>query len=100
MKVPELTGAMRRELKGRAQRLEPVVFVGKAGVSAEVLGALDEALKDHGLVKVRFAAFKDERRAMSERLAEESGAALVTVLGHVAVFYRPREGAGRSGSPV
>lgn len=76
------------KLKGLAQRLDPVLALGKAGVTDAFLKSLDEALAQHELVKMKFAAFKDERKTIAPQLAEKTGSHLVWIVGHVAVFYR------------
>jgi len=77
-------------LKGRAQLLEPTVFLGKQGVTPAFLQSLDVALTHHELVKIRFSAFKDERREVAATIATQTASHLVMIVGHVAVFYRPR----------
>ena len=77
-----------RELKARAQLLKPVIKVGHDGLSANLLTALDQALADHGLVKVRFTDHKDERREMARELAERSGSAIVLLVGHTVTLHR------------
>ncbi len=86
--MPVLTGAQRRRLRALAHPLKPLVFVGEAGVSEAVLGALDDALRTHELVKVRLRQPAD-KRAAARSLAEASGAALCGVVGHTVVLYRP-----------
>lgn len=85
-----LSNAQKRDLKARAQRLEPVVKVGHAGVTPEFLASLDRALNDHELVKVRFSDFKEEKKTLTPEIAEKSGSAIVMRVGNVAVFYRRR----------
>jgi RNA-binding protein len=77
-----------RKLKGLAQRLDPVLALGKAGVTDAFLKSLDEALAQHELLKIKFAAFKDERKEIAPQLAEKTGSHLIWIVGHVAVFYR------------
>jgi RNA-binding protein len=84
-------GALLRELKGRAQRLDPVVWVGKAGASDAFYAALDQALKDHELVKVKFDGFKDQKKVMSPEIAERSGSHIIMRVGNVLVLYRANE---------
>mgnify|MGYP006279392423 CR=1 FL=1 len=88
----ELRGAEKRELKSRAQLLEPVVRVGAAGKTPAVLQSLNEALELHELVKVRFVGSKEEKRDLAGELAEETSSALVQIVGNVAVFFRRRVG--------
>lgn len=87
---PSLTSAQRRRLRGDAQLLEAALKLGQQGITPAFLAALDDELTRRELVKVRFSGHKDERHELSEALAEQSGSALVQVVGHVAVFYRPR----------
>ena len=83
MSIPKLS-----ELKSRAQTLKPTIKLGKAGASAEFLAELGKLLDLHGLVKMRFEGFKDERKTLSKDLAEKTGATLVQQVGHTAVYYR------------
>lgn len=83
-------GALLRELKARAQRLDPVVRIGKAGVSPAFLAALDRALHVHELVKLKFDEFKDQKKALVPEIAQQTGSHLIQRVGNVAVLYRPR----------
>ena len=85
-----LSNAAKRDLKVRAQRLEPILKVGHAGVTPEFLASLDRALSDHELVKVRFSDFKEEKKTLTPVLAEKSGSEVVMRVGNVAVFFRRR----------
>ena len=87
---PQLTSADRRALKGKAQHLEPVLKVGHSGVTEAFLASVRNELALHELIKVKFVAFKEKRRELASQLAESSESALVQVVGHVAVLYKPR----------
>lgn len=82
-----------RELKVRAQSLKPAIRLGKAGLTPEFLAAFDDMLQRGQLVKLRFEALKDERKAVSKQLAEQSSSILVQQTGHTAVFYRAKKDA-------
>ena len=56
----EMTSKTRAELRSQAQSLNPVVMVGHEGITDGVVAALDSALTDHELVKVRFQDRKGE----------------------------------------
>jgi len=86
--MKELTGTQRRQLKRIAHRLKPLVQVGKAGVTDGLIGALDAALSDHELVKVRFTGHKDERTELSAALAERTRSHLVGIIGNTAMLYK------------
>ncbi len=79
-----------RELKGKGQLLEPVVRVGKGGLTPPVLQSIEQALVARGLIKVRFEQERDERDTLAGTIAEKSNAILIMQVGKVAVFYRPK----------
>ncbi len=85
-----LTNAQIRLFKAQAQRLKATLKVGKEGLSAQFLAALDDALKHRELVKVKFEDFKEQKKELAPQLAEKSGSHLVTRVGNVVVLYRPK----------
>ena len=85
-----LSQAELRELKGRAQRLDPILKMGKQGLSPTFIKSVDEALATRELIKVKFVEFKEERKRLGTELAEKTGSTLVTVVGHVAVLFRKK----------
>lgn len=88
LRAPELHGFQRRYLRGLANPLKALVQVGDAGLSDAVLGAIDVALADHELVKVRLHQPED-KKAIAADLAKRTGAALCGVVGHTVILYRP-----------
>ena len=94
-----LQGFQRRYLRGLANPRKALVHVGEGGVSPGVLGALDRALDDHELVKVRLREPEDKRASAGE-LVERSGAALCAVVGHTVILYRPHPETPRIELPV
>ena len=85
-----LTNAQIRTLKAQAQRLKATLKVGKEGLSPQFIAALRAELKRHELVKVKFDAFKEQKKELTPRLAVESESHLITRVGNVAVLYRPK----------
>lgn len=85
-----LNNAEKRDLKARAQRLEPMVKLGHGGMSDGFLQGMEDALARHGLVKMKFSDHKEEKKTLAPQIAERTGSALVAQVGNVAVFYRPK----------
>ncbi|MEK0448955.1 MAG: hypothetical protein RL088_1223 [Verrucomicrobiota bacterium] len=83
-----LTSAEKRALKSKAQLLEPIVKLGHAGMSDAFLQSLDTALTLHGLVKMKFADFKEQKHELAPQIAEKTGSEIVMQVGNVVVFYR------------
>jgi len=85
----ELTGKQRRFLRGKANRLDPAVMIGQKGLTDGVMNVINEALDVHELIKVRFIDFKDQKKELTAKIIEQTGAALAGRIGHVAIIYRP-----------
>jgi RNA-binding protein len=87
--VPSLRGKQRRFLRGLGVALSPVVFVGKEGVTDDLLAETDAVLKRRELVKVRLLeTVPGPRREVAQELASRAGAELVQVLGRTALLWR------------
>ncbi|NTV62868.1 MAG: YhbY family RNA-binding protein [Oscillochloris sp.] len=78
----------RNYLRAMANPLKPNVLLGKQGLTEQVLDKIGRELDAHELIKVRFLEFKDERKQLTETILEETGCALVSLIGHVATLYR------------
>ena len=77
-----------RELKARSQKLKAVIHVGHDGVTEALVAALDQALSDHGLVKVRFTDHKSERKQLAADLAIRTSSRPILLVGHTVTLYR------------
>jgi RNA-binding protein len=87
----ELALVPRPDLKARAHALKPVVWIGSAGLSENVMHELDQGLRSHELIKVKVAS--DERHtrtAFLNEICERLGATPVQHIGKILVIYRPQ----------
>ncbi len=87
-KAPDLRGFEKKHVRGLAHRLKAVVQVGQAGVTDAVIEAVQAALLDHELIKVRLTRPED-KHADAAGLAKGAQAALVGLVGHTAILYKP-----------
>jgi RNA-binding protein len=86
-----LSGKQKRFLRALGHHLQPVVHVGKEGVSDGLRGALGAALAEHELIKVRLGeSAPGDRDALAAALAEAGGAELAQLLGRTVLLYRRR----------
>ncbi len=85
-----LTNPELRKLKARAQRLEPMFKIGKAGLSDGFVNSLSNAFSSHDLIKVKFTEFKEEKDKLAPELAEKTASQLIMRVGNVAVYFRPK----------
>lgn len=86
-----LSSRERAQLKARAHALEPIVRLGNAGITPELVAEVDRALAAHELIKVSIAVEdRDERRALGETLAAQVDGTAVHRVGKVLILWRAR----------
>jgi putative YhbY family RNA-binding protein len=91
MPAIELTPAERKEKRGEAHHLDPVVMIGADGLSPAIVKETDAALNAHGLIKIRmFSDDRATREAALAELAERLNAAPVQHIGKLLVLWRPQ----------
>ena len=99
--MSELTPTQRRALRASAHRLHPVVLIGEAGLTPQVLKEIDLALKSHELVKVRVLhEDREQRRGRLEEICRALGCSPVQQIGKILIVYRPRPTTPEAAEPV
>ena len=86
---PKLAGKAIRHLRALGHHLDPVVHVGKDGLSNAVVAATRAALRTHELVKVRIGSEAPvDRKEAGEELAKRAGAHLAQTRGRTLLLYK------------
>ena len=88
-----LTNAQIRKFKAAAQLMEPMLKVGKAGLSESFIRTVWETLAQHELVKIKFVDFKEQKKELAPQLADKTGSHLIMRVGNVMVLHRPKPAA-------
>jgi RNA-binding protein len=84
-----LTGKQRRHLRALGHELRPVVQLGKGGIDDGIVAAVDQALADHELVKVKVGDAPGlDRHEAAEVLAGRTRSEVAQVLGYTVLLYR------------
>lgn len=84
-----LTSKQRAKLRGLANTMDTILQVGKGGVASALIDQVDEALTARELIKLRALETAPEPvRDLAVRLAEETKAEVVQVIGTRFVLYR------------
>jgi RNA-binding protein len=85
-----LTGKQRRHLRALAHDLKPLVQIGKGGIDDGLVKAVDQALTDHELVKVKVGDGAEvDRHDAADELAAQTRSEVAQVLGNIVILYRP-----------
>ncbi|SFT74216.1 RNA-binding protein [Selenomonas sp. GACV-9] len=84
-----LTGKQKSFLRSMGQKLEPVVMMGKDGVTPTVVEAAREAIKKRELIKVRVLQnCMEEPEDAIKMLAERADVNLVQIIGRNGLLYK------------
>lgn len=87
--VDPTTGPAKRSLRALGHGLDPVLAIGKDGLTDGVIAACAEALLAHELIKVRVLAEAPvDRKEVAAELAEKTTSTLAQVLGRTFLLYK------------
>lgn len=88
-----LTSTERATLRRQGQTIKPVIFVGKSGLSPEVIASTADALRARNLIKVRVLRESPiGRDDVAKVLTEATGAQCPGRIGHTFLLYlAPKE---------
>ncbi len=84
-----ITPKQRAYLKSLAHNLNPLMQIGKNGLTEGTIKQIDELLEAHELVKI--SCLKNspvEPRDIAEEIMEQTGAEFVQSIGHKLTLYR------------
>jgi RNA-binding protein len=89
MIATKLTGKAARHLRALGQHLDPVVQIGKEGITDGVVAATRDALLAHELIKVKVLQEAPiDRKVAGAELAERTGSAHAQTLGRTLLLYK------------
>lgn len=84
-----LNGKQRRYLRGLGHDLKAIVQVGKGGIDDGLVAAVEQALEDHELVKLKVGeAAKLDRHEAADAIARQTHSEVAQVLGNTVLLYR------------
>ncbi|MFA6074592.1 MAG: YhbY family RNA-binding protein [Negativicutes bacterium] len=87
-----LTGKQKRYLRSLGATLDPIVFVGKAALTDAITKSALAAIVVHELIKVRVLQNCPEMPStIIAKLADETGGALVQIIGRNGLIYLRNE---------
>jgi putative YhbY family RNA-binding protein len=89
--LSKITTRMKRHVRHVLKDEKPTIWIGKVGYTPQLSGEIETQLSKNKMVKVRIlpsALQSDTAKAIAIRAAEDAGAALVEVRGHVFILYR------------
>ena len=80
-----------KELKSKAMALEPIIIVGKSGLTDSVIKEIKIQLKKRKLIKIKFlrSIVKEKgKKELAKELADTTGSKIIIQVGFVVVLYK------------
>ena len=90
--MSKITTRMKRHVRFKLKDEKPTIWVGKDGLTAQLLNEIEKQLQKNKMVKIRIlpSALQEENTAetIASAASQQTSAALVEVRGHVFILYR------------
>ena len=86
--MKNLNSSQRSYLKGQAHNLEPMVQIGKNGLTDGVIHSINAALSSKELIKIKFREFKDDKKDISAKISAETLSLMVGMIGHTLILFK------------
>lgn len=84
-----ITTKQRAQLRGLGNALDPVMQIGKEGISENVLTGVNLLLEARELVKIKVLKNCDsDTKTIAHSIAEQIGADVVQVIGNIFILYK------------
>ena len=84
----KLSSKQRSYLRSQAHHLEPVILIGKNGITDGTIEAVNKALNARELIKIKFRDFKDNKQSISDEIEASANCQVVGVIGHTVILFR------------
>ena len=83
-----LSSSERSFLRSQAHHLEPVVIIGKNGLTNGTIETVNKSLESRELIKIKFHELKDNKQSISDEIAASANCHVVGMIGHTVILYR------------
>ncbi len=84
-----MTSKQRAYLKGLAMTMDPIINIGKSGVTPELVASVDEAITKRELIKLSVLKnCMEDPKELAETVAGRTKSQVVQVIGKKIVLYR------------
>lgn len=83
-----MTSKQRKLLKSKAHHLKPVLIIGKSDINSSIYKSIDERLKKHELIKIKFNNYKDTKAVILKKINSELNFEIIGIIGNTAIIFR------------
>lgn len=86
----KLSSNQRKHLEAIANKLDPLVRIGKNGLEAKIISSINEAFSGNELLKIKILDSSPvDADEVAAAVVKPTGASLVRIIGRVIVLFKP-----------
>ncbi|MFC1728035.1 YhbY family RNA-binding protein [Nanoarchaeota archaeon] len=78
----------KKQLRAKAKVLEPVVRMGKNGLTDAIIKEIKKQLSKRKLIKIKLLKSVENRKELAKQIADKTGGELIESVGFVVVLYK------------
>ena len=86
--MKNLKSSQRSYLKSQAHQLEPVIYIGKNGLTDGIIHSINTVLLAKELIKIKFREFKNDKQKIAKKIATETCSIIVGIIGHTLILFK------------
>jgi len=89
--LSKITTRMKRHVRHKLKDEKPTIWIGKDGLTPQLSSEIEKQLDKSKMLKVKIlksALQQETAKTIASKAAEQAGASLVEVRGHVFILYR------------
>jgi RNA-binding protein len=83
-----LTNKEKQQLKARAHHLNPLIQIGKHGVTPEQIKTIKTHLKTHELLKIKFNDYKTHKETLAKEITTQTESQQIDIIGNTLIIYK------------
>ncbi len=79
------------KIRAKAVEMEPIIRIGKKGITPEIIEEIGKHLKKRKLIKIKMlksASDTNDRKEVAKEISDKTGSEVVQQIGQVIVLYR------------
>lgn len=88
-----ITPKMKRRIKKKLGAEKPTVWIGKEGVTTQIVGEISKQLDKKGIIKAKIlknALQNEVAKTIASKVAQQTESQLIEVRGHTFILYKQK----------
>jgi len=89
MEIMQLKASHKRFLKSLGHNLKPIVCIGRADLTENIINAVNREIENHELIKIKVQSTSTAQiNTATEAIAEQINCTILRIIGNTALLYK------------